>query len=416
MPVPVWSRTLPNVADDSGDYSEEESVDSAYTSASFSDATADTSLPSSPASINKPVILSKPQDDNDGLSSPLCSPNGPTSTFAANGALDILQVAVNHDIFPATPNIQDPGQDFFPSPGLVDRSHNVVDGSKRADLQKGDIVNETCLASKKLAQVQDMLVTSPSEDVIVDSLLAQLETSFELDKRESILRSKSRDPFHAGHIYPESSPQPLVQNSVAPLRIVKKNPSPTRNAPESDLNDTTSSWEESLEKVLQTFKEVEIEDSDFHDLFYRDSSFFSRSSLAHDSCRSSKAVAPTILNSVTSARRSGQQLDDSFESSDQSIEEFLPTLDLLSDTIAAVDAREDTLINSLPSVAAGLKNMTASTPYPTQDIQCNPRKTGHGGDPYPWMPQDRDDSQDYSETEGEDDQWSDHFELSAYED
>ena len=141
VPVPVWSRTLSDVADDLGDYSEEESVGSAYSSASFSDATADTSLPSSPASINKPIIPSKPQVENYSLSSPLHSPHDPTLTFAANGALDTLQVAVNDDIFPATPTIQYPGQDFFPSSGLVELSHNVVYGSKRAYLQKFEIVN-----------------------------------------------------------------------------------------------------------------------------------------------------------------------------------------------------------------------------------------------------------------------------------
>lgn len=420
VPVSVWSRPPLEAADNSGDYSEDESVSSAYSSATFSDATADTSLPGSPVSVKEPAMFSEPKTEKGLRSFPVHTPHGPTPTVAANDTLDIFQAAVGDDSVHTT-HTEEPGRDFLLSSGLVERSHNVVDGFKRADLQKGDIVNETCLASKKLVQIQDMLVTSPSEDVIVDSLLAQLETSFELDKRESILRSKSRDLFHAGRTYPENAPQSLVQNSVAPLRIVKKKPAAMRNAPENDLNAITASWEESLEKVLQAFKEVEIEDSDFHDLFYRDSSFFSRSSLAHGSRGSAEAVVPTTFSSGISGRRSGDQLNESYESTGKSIEEFLPTLDFLSNTIA-VDAREDTLVNSLPSVAAGLKGIIESTSYPAQDIQCDPRKIGHGrdGDLYPWMSEDRDNSEDheedYTETEGEDDQWSDHFELSAYVD
>ncbi|KJA16617.1 hypothetical protein HYPSUDRAFT_206907 [Hypholoma sublateritium FD-334 SS-4] len=425
VPVPVWSQPALNVVDDSGDYyySEDDSVGSAYSSPSFSDATADTSLPGSPVSVKELVMFSEPRTEKELTSSPVHTPEGPTPTVAPNDTLVILQATINDDTLHVTHTAEEPGHDFFPSSGLVEHSHNVVDGCfKQVDLQKGDIVHETYLASKKLVQIQDMLVNSPSEDVIVDNLLAQLETSFELDKRESILRSKSRDLFYAGGFCTQNAPQSHIQSSVAPLRIVKKNPASVRNAPETELNEITASWEESLNQVLQAFKEVEIEDSDFHDLFYRDSSFFSRSSLAHGLRRSSEAIVPTTFSSCTSGRRSGDQSDESYESSEKSIEDILPTLDFLSDTIASVDAREDTLVNSLPSVASRLKDLIESTSYPAQDTQCDPRKAARGrnGDLYSWMPEDGENSidheEDYTETEGEDDQWSDHFELSGYAD
>ncbi|KAF8183612.1 hypothetical protein BJ912DRAFT_543121, partial [Pholiota molesta] len=99
-----------------------------------------------------------------------------------------------------------------------------------------------------------------------------------------------------------------------------------------DFTQANTSWEDSLEKVLRAFKDAEAEDSDLRDLFYRDSSFFSQSSLI-----SGILGLPRYSNiSSGSGGRHDERLkrlDESFDSVEKSVEELLAELELLPDTI-----------------------------------------------------------------------------------
>ncbi|KIM44331.1 hypothetical protein M413DRAFT_25752 [Hebeloma cylindrosporum] len=206
--------------------------------------------------------------------------------------------------------------------------------------------------------VRDMLDISPSEEAIVDSLLSQLETSFELDEKEDFSRRESGraewypeqgfDREIGGRGYSGFSPVVAARAlpSVAPLRIVKKNkPELVRpvvierkeDAPLAHVQGKpdpaiSSHWEENMANGLKAFREAEAEDEDFREIFYRDSSCFSESSCAVGNMGRGKRFS---IGSVSSDGFYDEdrlrRLDQSFDSLERSMEQILADLDRMHD-------------------------------------------------------------------------------------
>lgn len=408
-PWPVYPVTA---ADESGDRSDTESVASAYSSGLLSNETADTTLPSSPASANDPVMTAHCPDGKNPL-------RGPDAFSGASG----IDATVR-----AARTTQQYDRDLLPvlnTKGLVKRSHDVVDGFERADLHRDDVVNET--SSKAMKPVRgpqaamDILTTSPSEDAVVDDLLARLETSFELDRARATPRcSEEKDILFAGRMYPDSTPLPVPACSVAPLRIVKKKAAvitPPSESSDAHLNQFTANWERSMEDVLRTFKEVEAEDADFHDLFYKDAPFLSQSSLARETRGSNEGTASVTCRSGPSSLEVCDE-DESFENAEQSVEEHISASDL-ANIASMVETHEQALAGSSLSMAAVIRDIPPNIVKPSVNVTQGIRSdTGTGHTEFRWATRSCDGSDDEDEddieSEGEQDQWSDLFELNTY--
>ncbi|KAF9476155.1 hypothetical protein BDN70DRAFT_189516 [Pholiota conissans] len=430
--IRVYSPAKPE--DESVDSSETESTTASYSSGSDSNATADTSAPGSPLSSNDAVLSSndspKAPTFHDKLdisasthvtrrSSEFTNETRPATSASVIMFVPVQTIELDHRFpkycFPDV-NPQD----------LIERSHNVVDDLNKADLQKGVIFDETHSKNAKVALIaqtglQDLLKTSPSEDAIVDDLFAGLENSLEID--EECINSAPPPEVMEGlleTIVEVAEPDPYIQKPVAPLRIVKKTQIPAPPVAEVELDEDSTfagiSWEESLEKVLKMFKEAEAEDEDFHDLFYRQSSFFSQSSLVTNTPGlvdySSVKVSPTETQDERSRR-----LDESFESVEKSVEDLLAELELLPDTVA-INSEDGAIANTSLAITqetvevVDVKSAAESIHSISSLINGDESVETSSS----WTPTSQDSDEESKSSEDDDSQWSDLLGLDAYAD
>lgn len=151
----------------------------------------------------------------------------------------------------------------FKVKALPETYHDVVDRS----LQNGDIS-------------KDML-SKEREKLDTGTPIHNLEHS-SLDKKVS---ESVRAPVQDVPAVPTTWTRPVV----APLRIVKKNKNKVQSGvvplePLFGRRVESENWEQAMDNVLQAFRDAEMKDHDFRDLFYKDDSFFSQSSVInHDS-------------------------------------------------------------------------------------------------------------------------------------
>lgn len=282
--------------------------------------------------------------------------------------------------------------------------------------------------------VRDMLDISPSEEAIVDSLLSQLETSFELDEKEGPVHESPLDWYaeqgfdheveYGCYDFP-SVVSARALPSVAPLRIVKKNmPKPLQPVVlerEEDVNHAqevhrviSGHWEENMANALKAFREAEAEDEDFRELFYRDSSCYSESSCVVKNVIHGRQYSGASSDGFYDPERL-KRLDESFESLERSMEQILADLDQMYDGDVTLKLEEGAVISrSGAGVVKDLrqqedtKDDDASSVSEYSDV--NEDSGADGVVPCTWGFSDDDDERETS-SGGESDQWSDILEL-----
>lgn len=290
--------------------------------------------------------------------------------------------------------------------------------------------------------VRDMLDISPSEEAIVDSLLSQLETSFELDEKEGSARESALDWYaeqgfnrEVGYGFYDFSPVAAARAvpSVAPLRIVKKNKPkpllpvvvereevvPVNHAQGKAV--VSGPWEEDMVNALKAFREAEAEDEDFRELFYRDSSCFSESSCVVKNTLHDRQYSGASSDGFYDPERL-KRLDESFESLERSMEQILADLDQMYDGDVTLKLEEAA---GVPRSGAGVikdlrqqENTKDDDSSVSEYSDVNEDSGVDGVVPRTWGFSDdgEDDDDDERETSsgGESDHWSDILELDDY--
>ena len=290
--------------------------------------------------------------------------------------------------------------------------------------------------------VRDMLDISPSEEAIVDSLLSQLETSFELDEecssREGPLDWYAEQGFdhevgYGYYDFPPVAPARALP-SVAPLRIVKKNkPKPLLpvvvlreevvpvNHAQGKAVQRAGPWEESMVNALKAFRDAEAEDEDFRELFYRDSSCFSESSCVVKNVVHGRQYSGASSDSFYDPERQ-KRLDESFESLEKSMEQLLADLDQMYDGDVPLKLEEVASVSrSGAGVVKDLRQQEDTKDDDSSVSEYSDVNEDIGVDgvvPCTWGFSDggEDDDDDERETSsgGESDHWSDILELDDY--
>lgn len=293
--------------------------------------------------------------------------------------------------------------------------------------------------------VRDMLDISPSEEAIVDSLLSQLETSFELDEKEGSACERALDWYAAqgfdrevGYGFYDFPPVAAARTlpSVAPLRIVKKNKPnpllpvvvekeevvPVNCAQEKAVQQVISGpWEENMVNALKAFREAEAEDEDFRELFYRDSSYFSESSCVVKNVLHDRQYSDASSDGFYDPERL-KRLDESFESLERSMEQILADLDQMYDGDVTLKLEETASVSR--SGAGVVKDLRQQEDTKDDDSSVSeysdvnedggvdgvvPRTWGFSDDG-----EDDDDDERETSSGGESDHWSDILELDDY--
>jgi len=297
--------------------------------------------------------------------------------------------------------------------------------------------------------IREIPDVSPSQEAIMDFLLSQLETSFELDdEKEVSARDESPLDWYAeqgfdrevGYEYGDFASVAHVRDlpSVFPLHIVKKNrPRPVQPVTEEEEEDASvkhaqdeesdpervisGHWEESMANALKAFREIEAEDDDFRELFYRDSSFlFESSCIVNEICYSRRDSAASA-NSVYDSERL-KRLNESFENLKRSIEQVLSELDEMSDDEVIVKSEEEAASVFLSDVKdLGQEDPKDDASSVSDYSDSNGDNGVDGVDPCRWIivsdDEDEDDSEDDKQETGDggvSDHWSDIFELDDY--
>ena len=280
--------------------------------------------------------------------------------------------------------------------------------------------------------VRDMFDISPSEEAIVDSLLSQLETSFELDEKESSVRGSYGDWYaeqgfdrEVGWGYYDFPPARALP-PVAPLRIVKKNKSKRvrpivverqEDVPTQEVQGVVSgNWQENMANALKAFREAEAEDEDFRELFYRDSSCFSESSCVVKNTVRGKRYSDTSSDGFYDPERL-KRLDESFESLERSMEQILTDLDQVYDGDATLKLEDASSVSRSGAEAVkdlGQEDTKDDASSVSEYSDVNDDSGVDGVAPCTWGFSDDDDDERETLSGGESDHWSDILELDDY--
>ncbi|KAJ3510635.1 hypothetical protein NLJ89_g4558 [Agrocybe chaxingu] len=167
----------------------------------------------------------------------------------------------------------------------------------------------------------------------------------------------------------------------------------------SDLEDADlSRWKQSMRDVLEAFRDAEAEDLDFRDLFYRDSSCYSQSSLvgkARDGNPASTGSSEADNDELPS------RLDESFDT-ENSADDIPPTYDVVA-------VQDDHASFSVSGIGSMLKDIVRGDSKRDSGLlpAYSSRDVVRSRDSYLWTAVSHDDERD-------DDLWSDLLELDEY--
>ena len=328
--------------------------------------------------------------------------------------------------------------------------HDVVDGPRQADLQKGDITKDTLSKERERVDTpafnpEDRVSQGPRHEADLQSRhveyslapIHNLENSSQRlpDKHTSVLEpvqvvpavpAKSTRP----HVAPlrivkknkaqagrapvqvvSAVPTQSIRPFVAPLRIVKKNkvqPVVIPLEPPVSRRADSRHWEQAMDHVLRVFRDVEMEDRDFRDLFYGDSSFVSQSSVI-DSLGDDRGDLDGRDEYDGDCER---RLEDSFYSNDKSADEDLSMHIAPPDLVASkVEDLASVSLSSEPAVAQRIMEVKDDVKYVDLPVLRLPDCEGYE-DSYSWTAAtDDDDDEEYYSSE--EDQWNDRSELNV---
>ena len=291
--------------------------------------------------------------------------------------------------------------------------------------------------SEEQQPVRDMFDISPSEEAIVDSLLSQLETSFELDEKVDSVRASygdwyaeqgfDRETGWGYYDFPPVAPAPALP-PVAPLRIVKKNkPKPLLPVVVERQEDVPAQgeevqgvvrghWQENMANALKAFREAEAEDEDFRELFYRDSSCFSESSYMVKNAVRDKRYSSTSSDGFYDPERL-KRLDESFESIEKSMEQILADLDQTYNgdvTLKLEDAPSVSRSGAGAVKDLGREDTKDDASSVSEYSDVNEDSGVDDVAPCTWGFSDDDDDERETLSGGESDHWSDILELDDY--